>query len=174
MPTFATGLKDGSIIVSTWTRTIPDEPSALISKLYKISPAGQIIWGRQLRAIPFIYGPYEVIYDIIPMPDGGLTTFGFIYGNSAFVYPWGQYLWLVHTDSMGCDGFGSCDTNIRIIFNPPLPDTLCVTDTFHTTARLTGTNYTGKFNIFIRQLPDDYSSHAADSLLFYDIDTYGK
>ncbi len=171
LPLYATGLKDGSIIVSVWTGMIPDEPSYLINKIYKISPSGKIIWGRQLRAIPFSFGPYEVIYDIIPMPDGGFTTYGFIYGNSSYIYPWGQSLWLVHTDSLGCDGFGSCDTNITVTFSPPLPDTLCVTDTFHTIAKLAGTNYPGQFNVVIRQLPINYFSHPADSLIFHNIDT---
>ena len=112
----------------------------------------------------------EQIYDIIPMLDGSLTMFGYLYGNSDYIYPWGQSLWLVHTDSLGCDGFGSCDTNITVTFSPPLPDTMCVTDTFHTIAKLTGTNYSGEFNLstFLINL-EDYSQ--ANISHFQNIDT---
>ena len=142
-------LSNGDLVFTAAARNFLNYNVWFGSEVFKLNPDGGLIWKRRYRACRY-NGGYEPLWDITPMSDGGFTFWGYLelYDDVTNIpYPPSQHLWVVQTDSMGCDGYGSCDT-VHLEYLDPLPDTLCKTDTVNIRAVLAGTDYQGAF--FIR------------------------
>ena len=66
-----------------------------------------------------------------------------------YIPPPYQHLLMVHTDNNFNDGFSTIDTLVNLSFWHNIPDTLCYDDTLSLPVRITGTSYTGDYNIRI-------------------------
>ncbi len=68
--------------------------------LHKITPEGEVLWQRQYESLPGS-STYDVNFlnSIKPTQDGGFIMGGGVFPNAQY-----QKIWLVKTDSLGCDG----------------------------------------------------------------------
>jgi len=82
--------------------------------IYKLNANGDSIWSHQYTAVDTI-NTDNVGSAIKPTPDGGYIFAGFF--SSGSLNPT-QQLWLVKTDSMGCDGSTWWPCNISAIEKP--------------------------------------------------------
>ncbi|NSW46198.1 MAG: T9SS type A sorting domain-containing protein [Bacteroidales bacterium] len=72
---------------------------------------------------------------ITPTSDGGYIFGGYVVDNT--LTP-SQQAWLVKTDSLGCDGFMSCNDTALVVQILNYPDTLCKDSTYQIAVRLKG------------------------------------
>lgn len=82
--------------------------------IHKMRPDGEIIWQRQYVAEhDTVYGDHKG-YSVKQTTDGGYVIGGWV--NNDYFSPT-QQLWLVKTDSLGCDGTGDfwdCSTGVMV------------------------------------------------------------
>ncbi|MFH2142200.1 MAG: T9SS type A sorting domain-containing protein [Bacteroidota bacterium] len=95
------------------------------SSLIKITAEGNILWQRQFN-IPGSGNSTQFLLDVIQTSDNGFAAAGWAYGGSLNPYQQG---WAVKTDSLGCDGVGSCSDTTMMFFLDVIPDTVCYEDT---------------------------------------------
>ena len=100
---------DGNIVIASTTRS--NSSSVDRGIIHKITPDGQILWQR-------LYVGYDtldtdnLLNSIKQTPDGGFIFTGAI--ADAQLNP-NQQLWLVKTDSLGCDGTNFWDCGVTQI-----------------------------------------------------------
>jgi hypothetical protein len=83
--------------------------------LYKLNSTGDIIWRRKIMT-PGINPDDAILLHMANTPDGGYILVGYGGGFQTGAYQRG---WIVKTDSMGCDGYLSCqDTALAMHVTP--------------------------------------------------------
>ncbi len=131
-------LENGNLLATVRHRPFANK-SINFSKLYELSPNGQVLKKRQFHATP--YGdPEQLIEDFI-VDSTGLTMCGYVTHTTSdnFYPPVSQHIWLIKTDNNYCDGFGSCDTAIHFEFVPVPPADTMYKDSIYTQGiKLTG------------------------------------
>jgi len=92
---------DSNILLASSRRDVGYYPRTILTKM---QPDGNKIWERQyVAAHDTVYGDHRG-YSVKQTSDGGYVIGGWV-NNSTTLSP-SQQLWLVKTDSVGCDGTG--------------------------------------------------------------------
>ena len=103
--------------------------STILGFLMELSSDGNIIWKRNFNATGNINSRSRA-YAVAPTPDNGFAFTGHVYDTQ--ITP-AQQIWLVKTDSLGCDGVHSCDDTTMFVAPLNLPDSVCFGDSVHIT-----------------------------------------
>ena len=74
----------------------------------KLNPTGDIIWKREYKISTDTSDVLSYLGDFEQTPDGGFIMAGTVYFYNG-TQP-NQQMWVVKTDSLGCDGVNECDT----------------------------------------------------------------
>ncbi len=101
----------------------------ILGFLMKLSPDGNIIWKRNYNATGNINSSSRALA-VATTPDGGYAFTGYV--NDSQLSP-SQQMWLVKTDSLGCDGAHSCDDTTMFVAPLNLPDSVCFGDSVNLT-----------------------------------------
>ncbi|HBX53189.1 MAG TPA: hypothetical protein DEH02_19185, partial [Bacteroidales bacterium] len=101
--------------------------ATVLGFMMEITPQGHIIWKRNYNATGSINSINYALANAVT-PDNGYAFTGYAYDN---VTP--QAMWLVKTDSLGCDGVHSCDDTTMFVTPLNLPDSVCFGDSVHIT-----------------------------------------
>jgi len=149
------------------------DSTGISNKILKLTPDGNCMWHRRF----FIPGlvtdsilDVPHIYHIIQTTDNGFAFIGaytsWINSHTEAKYP----IWFVKTDSLGCDGSGSCSDTAMVLNLLSLPDTICSNDTTWLTFELNGLS--APFTLFSTEgiqvndiyfIKNPYSVFATDS-----------
>jgi len=92
---------------------------------------------------------------ITPTSDGGYIFGGYVVDNTLTPT---QQAWLVKTDSLGCDGFTSCNDTAIVVQILNHPDTLCKDSAYQIAVRLKGRS--APYSLYA------YSTLALDSIYY--------
>ncbi|HBX53570.1 MAG TPA: hypothetical protein DEH02_21150 [Bacteroidales bacterium] len=101
----------------------------ILGFLMELTPNGDIIWKRNFNATENVNSRSRA-YAVAPTPDNGFAFTGHVYDTQ--ITP-AQQMWLVKTDSLGCDGVHSCDDTTMFVTSLNLPDSVCFGDSVHLT-----------------------------------------
>ncbi|MFH2094850.1 MAG: T9SS type A sorting domain-containing protein [Bacteroidota bacterium] len=116
-------LTDGSLIAAGG---LYNSSAMTIGTLHKLSADGDVMWRRVYAATDTSDIVENNILSLAHTSDNGFAMSGYIFGP--FITP-SQQLWVIKTDSLGCDGNGSCADTAMFISAVNLPDTVCAHDT---------------------------------------------
>ena len=86
------------------TGAIENSQGNYIATLHKLTKNGNIIWRRQYKAMNS-NSSNAILQDIVQTKDNGFAIGGWAYDLPTTP---SQQMWAVKTDSLGCDGAGSC------------------------------------------------------------------
>ena len=114
--------------LSTYTTLSGNGMLVVLDKDYKIK------YIRNYRHNGSIFNSFN-LNTIAPTSDGGYIFGGYVVDNT--LTP-SQQSWLVKTDSLGCDGFTSCNDTAMVVQVLNYPDTLCKDSTYFIAVRLKG------------------------------------
>jgi len=103
--------EDSNIVILGYKATDYAAPRAT---LHKITPVGDILWQRQYVGNNDTTNTYSYGMSVKQTADGGFVFGGWV--NNQYLSPT-QQMWLVKTDSVGCDGTGDfwdCSTGVMV------------------------------------------------------------
>ncbi|MFH2142509.1 MAG: T9SS type A sorting domain-containing protein, partial [Bacteroidota bacterium] len=143
----------------------------IYSKIIKFNNDGNVLWSRNYyKGDTNTYIRYRA-WDLIETKDSGFAFCGSAI-DTANAGP-NQSTWLVKTDSLGCDGYQSCNDTALFIQPFQIPDTLCLNDTNWVTIEINGRSAPFKLTLSNGQEFDSiYYPNTAPPHIFYDMPVY--
>ncbi|MFH2142069.1 MAG: T9SS type A sorting domain-containing protein [Bacteroidota bacterium] len=94
------------------------------ARMFNLTKDGDILWHRRYKAFNSDTSNNH-FFDLVKTKDNGYAIAG--YATNSYIIP-SQQIWVVKTDSLGCDDAGSCADTV-MFFNVSVADTVCFEDT---------------------------------------------